>query len=296
MKIKLSKIVYTAGIMLLFVLPNFISAQTVSIISDQNSYNIGDSFLVMVKLNSLGQSVNTIGGTVIVPADIFTVSNIETGKSFISLWVDKPVYIDGKIHFSGGLPGGYSGSDGVIFTFVVRIKQDINTEISLIDFEAFLNDGKGTAVSGLVLNALKLNLNNNSTTTSDYRSDIDNIPPEKFQVVIDRDISIENNKYFVSFFATDKGTGVSRYEVEEVPWIISLFGYKKIWPDVKNLQVLEYQNWLSTIHVRAYDAVDNMTEETVVNCSYYIYYILALLISMFVIFNLKRWYNKKRIS
>jgi hypothetical protein len=296
MKIKLSNIVYMAGIMLLFVLPNFISAQTISIVSDQNSYNIGDSFLVIVKLNSLGQSVNAIGGTVLVSEDMFAVSNIETGKSFISLWVDKPVYVDGKIHFSGGLPGGYSDSDGIIFTFVARLKQNINTEIGLSDFEAFLNDGKGTAVSSLVLNTLKLSFNKNSTTTSDYQSDIDNIPPEKFQVVIDRDISIQNNKYFVSFFATDKGTGVSRYEVEEDPWIISWFGYKKSWPDAKNLQVLKYQNWISTIHVRAYDVVNNMTEETVVNYGYYIYYLLTLLISIFVIFNLKRWYNKKSIS
>jgi hypothetical protein len=292
MKIKIVKMVYILGTMLLFVSPIFSSAQTVSIISDKGSYNIGDSFLVMVKLSSLGQSVNTIAGTVLVPMDIFTVSNIETGKSFISLWVEKPTYTDGQIHFSGGLPGGYSGSDGTIFTFVASLKQNINSEITLKDFEAFLNDGKGTVASNLALNNLKLNISKNSTTTNNYQPDTDITAPEKFEVVINRDPSIENNKYFVSFFATDKGSGVVRYEVEEKPIIISLFGYKKVWPDVKNLQVLQYQNWPSIIQVRAYDGAGNMTEETVYKFNNYIYYALGILFMILIIINIKKWYNK----
>jgi len=293
MKIQIAKIIYILGAMLLFALPIFSSAQTVSVISDKNSYHINESFLVMVKLSSLGQSVNTIAGNVLVPTDMFTVSNIEIGKSFISLWVDKPVYSDGVIHFSGGLPGGYSGSDGTVFTFVASLKQNINTEIVLKDFEAFLNDGKGTAVSGLILNNLKLNISKNSTNTNNYQPDTDITAPEKFEIVIDRDPSVEHNKYFVSFFATDKGSGVARYEVEESPWIISLFDYKKVWTNVKNLQVLQYQNWPSTIQVRAYDGAGNMTKETVYKFNNYIYYALGIFFLIFIIINIKKWYNKK---
>jgi len=45
--------------------------------------------------------------------------------------------------------------------------------------------------------------------------DEDTTPPEHFEALISRDPSLFNNQYFVSFFTTDKGSGVARYEVRE---------------------------------------------------------------------------------
>ena len=166
-------------------------------------------------------------------------------------------------------------------------------EINFKNISAYLNDGKGTPVSRLTLKALTFDISKDSTITSNYKSDIDITPPEKFDIVMAKDISIENNKYFVSFFAVDKGSGLARYEVEEKPLVISLFGYKKVWLDVKNLQVLEYQNWPSIIYVRAYDQAGNVTEENIYKFNNYIYYTLALLLFVLIIINIKKWYNEK---
>jgi hypothetical protein len=298
MIIRKIKIIYAVVVMLLFVFPLFIFAQTVKISSNGDKYDVGDTFFVEVKLDSGGQFINSLGGDILISEDIFAVSNIETGSSFISLWTDKPNYADGRISFSGGLPGGYSGSDGTVFSFILEAKKAGTTTVGFEKINAYLNDGKGTLVSPIELKPLQLKIKmSNSGVNKVYSPATDNIKPDSLTLKISRDPSVENNMHFVSFFAVDKGSGVLRYEVEEIPWIISIFGYKIVWSDVKNLQVLKYQNWISTVHVRAYDSAGNMIEETVLNYNnHHVYYALALLVVILMTFYVKKWYDNKSKS
>lgn len=259
--------------LLVFPLSSF--AQTVSLKSDKTEYNKGDSFLVTASLDAAGYSINSIGGTVLIPADRFDVSQIETGGSFVSLWVKRPELTAGnasstagpkgnyyRIDFSGGLPGGYSGSNGTIFSFVLRAKEAGLGKLDLNGLEAFLNDGKGTAVPSIKSVPLNMSIANNASLPRlSYTAKIDTTPPEPFDVSLSKDASVAGNKYFVSFFAVDKGTGVAKYEVEEDPWVLSWFRVKKIWNDSESPQVMYYQKWVSTVKVRAYDAAGNVREE-----------------------------------
>ena len=267
----------TVVILCLVSLPLLVSAQTVSLKSDRTKYNIGDSFLVTVNLDAAGNSINSIGGTVLVPKDQFEVSQIETGNSFISLWVERPEFLPNnaasttkaggdynRIDFSGGLPGGYSGSNGTIFTFVLKGKGVGSNEVSLSGLNAYLNDGKGTAVTSIKLIPLDISITNDASLPRfSYTAKIDTTPPDPFDISLSKNKNVADNKYFVSFFAVDKGTGVAKFEVEEDPWILSWFGFKKIWNDSESPQVLNYQKWISTVKVRAYDAAGNVREEKI---------------------------------
>lgn len=293
MKIRISKIVYIIGTILLFALPVISSAQTVKVSSDNSNYNVGDTFLVQVKLDSGGQPINTISGEVLIPEDIFSISNIETGGSFISLWVEKPNYVMGKISFSGGLPGGYSGSEDTIFSFVLKAKTTGLPIINLQNISAYFNDGRGTAVTSIKLMPLSLQISSNNVSTNKVYSPVTDITkPESLTLAISRDPAIENNKYFVSFFAVDKGSGIARYEVKESPWILSLLGYKKVWTNPANPQILQYQNWISTVTVTAYDTNGNLVRSQVINYfDYMYYYILIIILVVIAILNYKKWYT-----
>lgn len=261
----------------LLIIPMISLAQTVSLKSDKTKYNLGDSFLVTASLDAAGNDINSLGGTIMIPSDRFEVSQIETGGSFMSLWVQRPELaangIAGttgtsssqyRIDFSGGLPGGYSGSSGTIFTFVLKVKKAGSDEVDLDGLKAYLNDGKGTAVTSIKLIPLKIIVTNDASLPQlTYTAKIDTTPPEPFSISLSKNRSVAGNKYFVSFFAVDKGTGIAKYQVEEDPWILSWFGYKKVWDDSESPQILYYQKWISTIKVRALDTAGNVKEEKV---------------------------------
>ena len=280
-----------------FIFPLISFAQSVSIESDTNVHNIGDTFLVTVLFNSSGKSINSFGGKVVVPPDYFEVQEIQTGDSFISLWTQKPSLDlkSGEILFSGGLPGGYSGSAGTLFTFVVRVTREGDTQIQIEDFVAFLNDGRGTPVTSLQKIPLESSSKNDpSSPNKIYTTKKDTVSPESFILSIDQDPSIENGKYFVSFFATDKDSGIQGYQVEEYPWGISIFGFKQIWKAAQNPQVLKYQKWGSTIKVKVFDTKGNFAEEKITKPMAREYtIILWTLLALLFIFYIKK--NNKRV-
>ena len=253
------------SILFAFILPATSSAQTVSVESDNITHNVGDSFLVKINLDSMGKSINSLGGTVVIPSDSFDVSLIQTGDSFISLWTERPELINGEIHFSGGLPGGYSGSLGTIFTFALSPKKKGVSEIKLKDIVALLNDGKGTLIPSIKIIPLDVSVKSDASIPKiEYLPEKDVIPPEDFNLSVSHDPNIENNNRFVSFFAIDKGSGIKGYEVEEDPWIISLFGFKKIWTQAESPQILYYQKWPSTVKVSAIDMAGNTRTEEII--------------------------------
>lgn len=88
--------------------------------------------------------------------------------------------------------------------------------------------------------------------------------PEELVPLVSRDPSVADNKYFVSFFAVDKDTGVSFYEVEERPKVISWFtsAFTKSWTRAESPHVLSMQWWPTTVVVRAHDQAGNFAEST----------------------------------
>ena len=294
LKIFKNKKIFFLVILFFLLIYSFSFAQNISILSDKNKYNVGDNFLVEVKIDSFGKAINSLGGVITIPEGLFDISDIQIGSSFISLWTQRPKLENNEIFFSGGLPGGYSGSDGTIFTFILKTKKEGSVEIRLRNFEAFLNDGRATPISPIKMIFLPIIIENNINVLNEvYLVKKDIVPPEDFELSISRDISIDDNKYFVSFFAIDKGSGIARYEVEEDPWIVSLFGYKKVWKEAENPQILYYQKWFNTIKVRAFDSMGNVTEEKIIKLIDFEnkIYLVVLLFVILLFFTIKK--NRK---
>ena len=88
-----------------------------------------------------------------------------------------------------------------------------------------------------------------------YRAMIDTTPPEEFEPQIGQDPTMYNGKYFLSFVAQDKTSGVDHYEITEVPWLS--FKKTKEWKVVQSPYLLGDQRLRSVIEVKAVDKAGN---------------------------------------
>ena len=267
MNMKYFKITFFIGFLSLVFLPIASFAQVVSFSSSDKNYSVGDTFLVKILLDTKGTQINSIEGTLSIPQNTFNIESVETENSIISLWVEKPNIDErtGEIHFSGGLPGGYSGSSATIFSFVLKAKKEGNGNVDFKNINILLNDGKGTSVPQIYFSPMYLSIGKaNSSVHKEYVASHDVTPPENFEPTISNNSSISGGESFVSFYAVDKGSGVDSYEVREKPWFLSLFGFNSYWKGKENLKVLSYQYWISDVKVRAIDVEGNYTEESLI--------------------------------
>lgn len=244
--------------------PIYSNAQSVILSTGKSTYATNDSILVTVTLQTGGQQINTIGGQVYFTAGSISVSDLRFGNSIISLWVEKPIAnnASGIIPFTGGVPGGFSGSSGNIFTFVVKPKTEGNLNIGLKDVKVLLNDGTGSELQRLKLIPLSLNITKPKTNTTQAPTPViekinkskDLVSPEPFVPMVSHHPSIAENDYFVSFFAVDKDSGVVKYEVREV---YKIFGIANDWVEAVSPHVLKVQGWGTKVEVRATDGSGN---------------------------------------
>ena len=247
--------------------PTIVNAQSLILKSSKSVYQVGDSFSVSLVLDTKGKSINTLRGKIIVPPGKFQILDVRSGNSIISLWVEKPAvnYTTGEITFTGGVPGGFSGSNGPIFSFGVKAKSKGSASLSLDDIKLLLNDGLGTEIPGVEKISLALNIKPASAVTKPaltpakpkevYQPPADTTPPEDFIPLVSQHPGIADNKYFVSFFAVDKDSGIDRYEIKETPWLLPFLKYNFV--KGESPYILKNQLWRTNISVRAYDQSGN---------------------------------------
>lgn len=112
-----------------------------------------------------------------------------------------------------------------------------------------------------------------------YRVMVDSTPPEPFKLEIGKDPSMFDGKYFLSFSATDKSSGIDHYEVFEERK--KTFG-KEIaakWQRVASPYVLKDQELKSIIRVKAIDRAGNeRIEELLLPAKPFPYWVLGLIL------------------
>jgi len=212
--------------------------------------------------------------------DKFQILDTRYGNSIISLWVERPKIDNAKgiISFAGGVPGGFGGSNGPILSFSLKAKKTGAEMVLLEGIKVLLNDGLGTELKNVSLKTLSLTIKEppplpkveeklppkpeEEKPVEVYLPPPDTIPPESFIPLVSRNPGVADNKYFVSFFAVDKDSGISHYEVSEEPIIISKLTSKfnLPWQTTESLFILRGQIWGYKIIVRAYDQAGNYTD------------------------------------
>ncbi|OGF49791.1 hypothetical protein A3I36_00295 [Candidatus Giovannonibacteria bacterium RIFCSPLOWO2_02_FULL_45_28] len=292
-------------------MPFFASAENLNLKSAKTSYSVGDSFSVSLTLDTNGRSINTLSATIFADKTRLQIVDVRYGSSIISLWVERPkIDSSGNIVFVGGVPGGFSGSAGPILTFGVRAKSEGQTNIGAKDIKILLNDGQGTELAGATSGILKLSISKASPQPApakpgepapkekpkeEYIPPPDTTPPESFIPMISRHPSVADNKYFASFFAVDKDSGISYYEIQEKPLLLTQItaNFDTKPARSESPYILKGQLWTYKIVVRAYDQAGNFMEGYAVKpLSPIAEIILVLILLAAAILITRWWYNK----
>ncbi len=283
-------------ILLLLIVPSMGSAAVLYFDPAEEAYGPGDEFAVSVKLDVNTSCINTIEAEIEFPREQLLLKDFIIGESIISLWVDNPSLADmpeanknGKLHFSGGIPGGYCGKipgdpgdsnilGRLVFQlprFSVGAKAEGELAINFGDnTRVFQNDGFGTVdiIATRTATILIQNEAVNPELDWDYLINRDKISPEPFVIEVHQSDRIFEGKYYLIFNAVDKGSGIDHYEVLEIKsgekigesaklkWWEKFFGKDEItpnWITAKMPYVLLDQDLTSIIRVRAIDRSGN---------------------------------------
>jgi hypothetical protein len=188
------------------------------------------------------------------------------GKSIITHWIEKPHivvplahYMASQITFSGIIAGGVSGRNLNLVDLVFEAKESGMAKIEIDkNSKVLLNDGLGTKTK---LIALSKSFNILKIKSFPEIKIKDNFPPEPFKIYLAKNKEIFNGKYYITFEAKDKQSGIAYYEISEKP-VYFIFLTK---PDIKNLSfkkaespyVLEDQSLRSYVVVKAVDKAGN---------------------------------------
>ena len=233
------------------------------------SYQVGDSFILSLLLDTEGLSINAVDMGIQVPK-LLKIKGISKSGSVIQLWVQEPSFSGGTINLTGGIPGGVTTSKGIIakINFEAAAIGDGNlafTPGSLV----LLNDGLGTKFELKTASGPMFQVVPKPKETATVSPELkpketpvavknkvevkqDNKKPEKFEIIAGTDPRVFKGEQFIAFFTIDKDSGVDRYEIKEGD-----SGYKI----AQSPYLLSDQEKMRTvIRIRAYDAAGNYKE------------------------------------
>jgi len=231
-------------------------AAEVSFVSKNETISVDQQFQIDVVLNTQGDEVNAIEGIVVFPEELLELETVHDGNSMINFWIEKPHIASGNtIVFSGMTPGGYSGSNGSLFSLIFQTKDVGEGTIEISDITALKNDGEGTMVNtqgyGLPFKILESQTEAVEIVVEDANA------PEPFALEVANDPSLFDGAYFLVFSTQDKETSISHYEVKEVRQkILAIFSP---WQQTESPYELTDQELKSHIIVRAIDQSGNVT-------------------------------------
>jgi len=206
----------------LILFPKFIFAASVYFTSTSQNIYPGDIFIVDAHISSADQEINVADGAFSFNPQFAEITELSTGGSIFSIWAQQPTFSNtkGEVSFAGGTPEGFSQENGLIVRAIFRAKVEGELTLAFHDaFSLYLNDGKGSVISPdkrpLILSISKRPAG--STPADEWQTIItkDAISPEFSEAQIGRNPALYGNKYFVSFLATDEGSGVAYYEIKE---------------------------------------------------------------------------------
>lgn len=220
--------------------------------STENSVDIGRALRVDVELNPDGDILNTVAGSIRIPAERFDVADVSDGNSIISVWIEHPRLVDvHTISFAGIMPGGY-GIPGHLFSFFIIPKSHGEGIVTLHELTALIHDGLGTPANVSSMPLTLMVTGQYATTSPPLARDTD--PPEPFTPEVSQHPTLFDNQWFVSFTAQDKESGVDYYAVQEQRQNAI---DESAWQKVASPHILADQDRHSYIFVKAVDKKGN---------------------------------------
>lgn len=209
------------AVLLLSCMPQVTHAATLYFDKPAYHYGVGDTFTLALKLDTEGEVVNAISAQIVVPDALVSIVTVSDANSPVTTWVTRPQISGNSISFAGIMPGGFTDVidpvtkekfNSTIVTITLKITGAGSDSIIFNESSLYKNDGRGTKAD-LVAVPLRLSFGDSPTGADVIQSDI--TPPEFFTAVVTSDKNLFAGRYALIFSTTDKGSGISYYEVKE---------------------------------------------------------------------------------
>jgi|GEM_PF-5842327 len=268
-------------------LPLFSEAATIKTIATERS--AGGAFEIEVRVITDEHSVNAVEGVLQIP-DGVTDIQVSTAGSAFPVFAAGPVYEigDRSISFTAGAPGGIKeGSEGLVFSVYGKAQSVGSYTFEMSSARAYRNDGEGTAEN---VSKTPTSIQVERIDTPPKNLALENIQSDTIKpnitVEIGRDNSLFEGNYFLAFYGSDVGSGISYFEVSE--------GWRDF-GTIKDFYILKDQKLGSVVRVRAYDEAGNATisyvwpEHPLAHAPYY----GALVLIGVALFSMFLWLRKR---
>ncbi len=162
----LRNFLYLAVIFFSFSIPASAFAQaTLSISPASGDYKVGDSFSVLVNLDSGGKDINVASAKINFDNTKLQVQDLGYSRSIFTIWTQEPQFSNpaGIISFSGGLPSpGFNGPSGAILRITFTTKAAGKAQVIFSTGYVLANDGSGTNILQ-ALNGATFNIGGSAT-------------------------------------------------------------------------------------------------------------------------------------
>lgn len=251
---KLTKMVSVCSALLFSVFLAYpVFAADFSVTASSSKLGVGQDLVVTVNLDTLGEKANAVSGVVTFDPLLLSYKSFKLNSSAINFWLTEPKEtVPGKIEFAGITPGGWVG-ESEIFSLVLSAKKAGRSNIDITDGSVLKNDGAGTSLP-VSVKSLALSVQSSPVVGVGVSPIVDYVPPELFVIEIGRSPTLFDGKWFASFSAQDKQSGISYYEVQEVTGRVP---DANKWVKTTSPYVLGDQNRSGYIFVKAVDFAGN---------------------------------------
>jgi len=279
--------------------PMYSQAAYVYPIAEKNNVVVEDKFLVTVRLNTEGKTINTLEGLVGVysPNGPVYIHELSVAGSDFTLWPSKPSLAAGKesssISFTGGVPNGINTQNALVFTIALTAENPGEIYVVPVSLTGYLNDGKGSPLS-VNGNQLKMYISKADRPPHDDWQEViqkDTEPPLPFTISLGQDSSVFDNKKFISFITTDSDSGIDHYEVTEGDRQPVRSG---------TTYILQDQNLEQKVTVVAYDKAGNSQSATLVTTSQNVVLFgkilvlgISLILLIILVLVIRKWRRRK---
>lgn len=225
MNMRTQNTIKSAFILILFTMVFTVDSAAASSIygvTSNSTVKQGDEFRIDLYLDTKGDTINVLEGSVRFSKDTLDVVDILSGNSFVTFWIDSPekdaLTTTGSTTFSGIIPGGYRTSKGYLYSIIFKAKKSglatANLENLKVVNTSLVNNVDSTKSEVVPSSEISIYVTNEIGTSTVARV-VDTISPEDFKPFIGKDEEAYNGNYYLAFASQDKGVGIAYYEVKE---------------------------------------------------------------------------------
>ena len=157
MKKIIKKSLYIFPVIFLFLFSQHVDAATLNLTADKDTYKVGETFDVNVKIDSEGEGINGAQATIKFDSTLLEATKVDKTGSIFDFWITDPVISSGQVSFIAASTAGYDGKSLQVLKISFTAKGTGVENYALGDAAITIADGSGSNVLSQS-NNLTLNL------------------------------------------------------------------------------------------------------------------------------------------